>query len=50
MASLGAGTDEVAGSGIAFQSLYFLGAVLFTLTMLLNIVSDVIVRRFRQVY
>ena len=50
MASLGAGTDQVAGSGLAFQSLYFLGAVLFVLTMLLNILSDVIVRRFRQVY
>jgi len=50
MASLGAGTDEVAGVGIAFQSLYFLGALLFVMTLLLNLVSDVIVRRFRQVY
>lgn len=50
MASLGAGTDEVAGSGIAFQSLYFLGAVLFALTLVLNIISDAVVRRFRQVY
>jgi len=50
MASLGAGTDSVAGSGLAFQSLYFLGAVLFVLTLLLNVVSDSVVRRFRQVY
>ena len=50
MASLGAGTDQVAGSGLAFQSLYFLGAVLFVLTMLLNVLSDMVVRRFRQVY
>ena len=50
MASLGAGTDSVAGSGIAFQSLYFLGALLFILTLLLNVASDRIVRRFRQVY
>lgn len=50
MASLGAGTDSVAGSGIAFQSLYFLGALLFILTLLLNVFSDAIVRRFRQVY
>jgi len=50
MASLGAGTDQVAGSGIAFQSLYFLGALLFILTLLLNVVSDAIVRRFREVY
>ena len=50
MASVGAGTDSVAGSGIAFQSLYFLGALLFLATLLLNVASDVIVRRFRQVY
>ncbi|MDW3220815.1 MAG: phosphate ABC transporter permease subunit PstC [Acidimicrobiales bacterium] len=50
MASLGAGTDQVAGSGLAFQSLYFLGALLFIMTMLLNVISDVIVRRFRQAY
>jgi len=50
MASLGAGTDQVAGSGIAFQSLYFLGALLFIMTLLLNVFSDAIVRRFREVY
>ena len=50
MASLGAGTDNVAGVGIAFQSLYFLGALLFMVTMVLNLLSDVVVRRFRQVY
>ncbi len=50
MASLGAGTDSVAGSGIAFQSLYFLGALLFIMTLILNVFSDAIVRRFRQVY
>ena len=50
MASVGAGTDSVAGSGIAFQSLYFLGALLFLTTLVLNVASDFIVRRFRQVY
>jgi len=50
MASLGAGTDSVAGVGIAFQSLYALGALLFVITLMLNVLSDTIVRRFRQVY
>lgn len=50
MASVAAGTDSVAGSGLAFQSLYFLGALLFLFTLLLNVASDSIVRRFRQVY
>ncbi|MEM9519566.1 MAG: phosphate ABC transporter permease subunit PstC [Actinomycetota bacterium] len=50
MASVAAGTDSVAGSGLAFQSLYFLGALLVLFTLLLNVASDSIVRRFRQVY
>ena len=39
-----------AGSGIAFQSLYALGALLFVITLVLNVLSDAIVRRFRQAY
>ncbi|MGI9608877.1 MAG: phosphate ABC transporter permease subunit PstC, partial [Acidimicrobiia bacterium] len=33
MASVAAGTDEVAGSGNAFASLFFVGAILFAVTM-----------------
>jgi len=50
MAALGAGTDQVAGSGVAFQSLYFVGMLLFLLTLGLNLASDRIVRRFRERY
>ena len=50
MASLAAGSDQIVGEGNAFQSLFFVGALLFVLTLLLNIVADRIVRRFRQAY
>jgi phosphate transport system permease protein len=50
MAALGAGTDQVAGSGVAFQSLYFVGILLFLLTLGLNLASDRIVQRFREQY
>lgn len=50
MATLAAGSDQVVGQGNAFQSLFFVGLVLFVVTFVLNIVADRIVRRFRQVY
>ena len=50
MAALGLGTDQVAGSTLAFQSLYFLGALLFAITLVLNMLGDVIVRRLQNKY
>jgi len=50
MASLATGTDQVKGASAAFQSLFFIGLVLFTITLILNIVADRFVRRVRQRY
>jgi phosphate transport system permease protein len=50
MASLASGTDAVKGEGLTFQSLFFVGAVLFLITLLLNIIADRFVRRVRQKY
>ena len=50
MASLAAGTDQVRGASFAFQSLFFIGALLFVITLVLNIVADRFVTRFRQRY
>ncbi|WP_420437406.1 phosphate ABC transporter permease subunit PstC [Candidatus Poriferisodalis sp.] len=50
MAALGLGTDQVAGNNLAFQSLYFLGALLFAITLVLNMLGDVIVRRLQNRY
>ena len=50
MASVASGTDNVAGVGPTFQSLFFVGFVLFLLTLGLNVVAGKFVRRFRQAY
>ncbi len=50
MASVASGTDNVAGEGPAFQSLFFVGLLLFLITLTLNTIADRFVRRFRQEY
>ncbi len=50
MANLAVGSDQVAGDVAAFQSLFFVGLVLFALTLGLNVVSQRMVRRYRQRY
>jgi phosphate transport system permease protein len=50
MASLATGSDNVTGNSSAFLSLYFLGFLLFLMTLGLNVVGDVFVRRTRQRY
>jgi phosphate transport system permease protein len=50
MASVASGTDNVAGSGPTFQSLFFIGFVLFCLTLVLNVIANRFVRRYRQAY
>ncbi len=50
MAALGLGTDQVAGNNLAFQSLFFLGAMLFIITLILNMFGNLIVRRLQERY
>ena len=50
MAALGFGSDQVAGDNLAFESLYFVGLLLFVMTFLLNYLSDRLVTRFREAY
>jgi len=50
MASLATGTDSVVGEGLTFQSLYFVGLVLFILTLILNVVAGRFVARVRERY
>ena len=50
MASLAAGSDQVTGNSAAFQSLFFLGLLLFLMTLGLNVLGDAFVRRTRQKY
>jgi phosphate transport system permease protein len=50
MAALATGSDQVRGAAAAFQSLFFVGLLLFVLTFALNIASERFVRRVRQRY
>jgi phosphate transport system permease protein len=50
MASLATGSDNVTGNSSAFLSLYFLGFLLFVMTLGLNVLGDIFVRRMRQQY
>jgi phosphate transport system permease protein len=50
MAALAYGSDQVAGNDLAFQSLYFVGLLLFVLTLLLNVAGDRLVRKVREEY
>ena len=50
MAALGFGSDQVAGDNNAFQSLYFVGLLLFLMTLFLNFVSDRLVGAVREEY
>jgi phosphate transport system permease protein len=50
MANLASGSDQVRGAGQAFNSLFFLGLLLFLVTLLLNLLGNVFVRRVRNKY
>ncbi len=50
MATLAIGSDQVAGDDQAFQSLFFVGLLLFFITLILNVVSERFVRRFQEKY
>jgi phosphate transport system permease protein len=50
MATQASGTDAVVGEGLTFQSLFFVGFLLFTITLTLNLIAGRFVRRVRQAY
>jgi phosphate transport system permease protein len=50
MASLATGSDQVKGGSAAFPSLFFVGTLLFFITLTLNVLSDRFVRRIRRKY
>jgi phosphate transport system permease protein len=50
MVQLATGSDQVTGNSAAFQSLFFVGLLLFVITLTLNVVGDAFVRRARQRY
>ena len=50
MTALAIGSDQVRGAALTFESLYFVGLLLFVFTFVLNLISDAFVRRVRSRY
>jgi phosphate transport system permease protein len=50
MTSLATGSDQVRGADLAFPSLFFVGLLLFGITLTLNFISEAFVRRVRERY
>jgi phosphate transport system permease protein len=50
ISSLAIGSDQVRGASQAFNSLYFVGLLLFAITLGLNVISERFVRRVRKAY
>lgn len=50
MTALAIGSDQVRGAALTFESLYFVGLLLFLFTFALNLLSDAFVRRVRKRY
>lgn len=50
MTALATGSDQVRGAELAFPSLFFIGALLFVMTLGLNLVADRFVRSVRVKY
>jgi phosphate transport system permease protein len=50
MVQLATGSDQVAGNEAAYLSLFFVGLLLFLITLGLNLVGDIYVQRTRSRY
>jgi phosphate transport system permease protein len=50
MTALAIGSDRVRGAELTFESLFFVGLLLFAATLALNLISDAFVRRVRRAY
>ena len=50
MTALAIGSDNVRGAALTFESLFFVGMLLFAFTLALNLASDAFVRRVRRAY
>jgi phosphate transport system permease protein len=50
MTALAIGSDNVRGAELTFESLFFVGLLLFLMTLALNLISEAFVRRVRRQY
>ncbi|ELZ96826.1 putative phosphate ABC transporter permease [Haloferax mucosum ATCC BAA-1512] len=42
--------SDITGGGLAYRSLFAIGLVLFVITLIMNVISDYVARRYREVY
>jgi phosphate transport system permease protein len=50
MTALAIGSDQVRGEANTFESLFFVGLLLFFMTLVLNVISERFVRKVRERY
>ncbi|MEX2547206.1 MAG: phosphate ABC transporter permease subunit PstC [Chloroflexota bacterium] len=50
MTALATGSDQAQGDALGFPSLFFVGLLLFGVTLVLNVISERFVRAFRRAY
>ncbi len=43
-------TGDITGGGLAYRSLFAIGLVLFVITLVMNIISDIVAQRYREEY
>jgi len=43
-------TGDITGGGVAYRSLFAIGITLFVITLAMNVISDLIARRYREEY
>jgi phosphate transport system permease protein len=43
-------TGDITGGGLAYRSLFAIGLTLFIITLIMNVISDAIARRYREEY
>jgi phosphate transport system permease protein len=43
-------TGDITGGGVAYRSLFAIGLTLFVITLVMNIVSDLVAQRYREEY
>ncbi|RDI72396.1 phosphate ABC transporter permease subunit PstC [Halopelagius longus] len=43
-------TGDITGGGLAYRSLFAIGLVLFVITLVMNLVSDIVAQRYREEY
>jgi phosphate transport system permease protein len=43
-------TGDITGGGLAYRSLFAIGLTLFVITLVMNIISDIVAQRYREEY